>query len=147
MYFNVPHTYEEHRSPVDCWRFYGDAGEALASWGRDNSYNVELIETAKIDQNFPVGFYDTVMIFYKGQEELSEERSVQSQLVLTQITQHFSNFSGKYAQSVKDVLVSTTAAKLFGYTCQSKGYPRAANGSYYRVTSDCDLEEVYLLPE
>ena len=141
----MPHTYEEHRSPVDCWRFYGDAGEALASWGRDNKYNVQLLTTAKIDQGSPVGNYDTVMIFYKGLYEPLSRKDNDS--ILKRIKEHFSNFDEKYKESLKDVLLQATAAKMFGYTCSTKGYPRAANGSYYRVYPDCTVEEVYILPE
>src|SRR5690606_22164720 len=34
VYLNAPSNGVVHRYPVDCWRFYPDAGEALATWGK-----------------------------------------------------------------------------------------------------------------
>ena len=34
-----------HRYPVDCWRFYPDAGQALAAWGRRSGFSCVLLES------------------------------------------------------------------------------------------------------
>lgn len=44
VYVNAPSNHHFHRYPVDCWRFYPDAGLALASWARRNGMAVELVE-------------------------------------------------------------------------------------------------------
>ena len=45
IYINVPFNGYVHRYPVDCWRFYPDAGIALQNWGRVNNYPVALLES------------------------------------------------------------------------------------------------------
>lgn len=45
LYLNVPNNGCVHRYPVDCWRFYPDAGQALETWGNRNGISVQLIES------------------------------------------------------------------------------------------------------
>jgi hypothetical protein len=45
IYVCAPSTGKVHRYPVDCWRFYPDAGQALANWANRSGYKVELIES------------------------------------------------------------------------------------------------------
>lgn len=45
FYLNVPSNGLVHRFPVDCWRFYPDSGEALASWGRKCGYSTAVLES------------------------------------------------------------------------------------------------------
>ena len=45
IYVNSPSNGYVHRHPVDCWRFYPDAGQALAKWAVRNGHHVELVET------------------------------------------------------------------------------------------------------
>ncbi|MEY4537218.1 MAG: hypothetical protein RL171_1369, partial [Pseudomonadota bacterium] len=45
IYINAPSNGMFHRYPVDCWRFFPDSGEALASWARKNAFNIELLES------------------------------------------------------------------------------------------------------
>lgn len=45
FYLDVPFNGAFHRYPVDCWRFYPDAGVALANWGRRNGLNIALLES------------------------------------------------------------------------------------------------------
>lgn len=45
IYINVPFNGYIHRYPVDCWRFYPDAGLALQNWGRVNDYSVVMLES------------------------------------------------------------------------------------------------------
>jgi SAM-dependent methyltransferase len=45
LYVNAPATGPYHKHPLDCWRFYPDAGLALTSWGRRNGYPLSLAES------------------------------------------------------------------------------------------------------
>ena len=45
IYVNSPSNGYVHRHPVDCWRFYPDAGQALAKWAARNGQTVTLVET------------------------------------------------------------------------------------------------------
>jgi SAM-dependent methyltransferase len=45
LYVNAPSNGMFHRYPVDCWRFYPDAGIALSSWAMRNGIAVELAES------------------------------------------------------------------------------------------------------
>jgi hypothetical protein len=45
IYVNSPSNGYVHRHPVDCWRFYPDAGAALTRWAKRCGYELELVET------------------------------------------------------------------------------------------------------
>jgi len=46
MYINAPSNGGFHRYPVDCWRFYPDAGYAMANWcKRSGMPNVGMLES------------------------------------------------------------------------------------------------------
>jgi SAM-dependent methyltransferase len=45
LYVNVPSNAAFHRFPVDCWRFYPDAGVALVQWAARRGLSVELMES------------------------------------------------------------------------------------------------------
>lgn len=45
FYLNAPSNGFIHRWPVDCWRFYPDAGHALVAWARHNGYKPLLLES------------------------------------------------------------------------------------------------------
>jgi SAM-dependent methyltransferase len=45
LYLNAPSNGEFHRYPLDCWRFYPDAGAALVQWAARNGLQIELIES------------------------------------------------------------------------------------------------------
>lgn len=45
IYVNAPSNGYVHRHPVDCWRFYPDAGLALTKWASRNGWDLDLIET------------------------------------------------------------------------------------------------------
>lgn len=45
IYVNSPSNGYVHRHPVDCWRFYPDAGQALTNWAKRNGVKLELLET------------------------------------------------------------------------------------------------------
>lgn len=45
LYVNVPSNGEFHRYPLDCWRFYPDAGIALTRYAARRGIDVELLES------------------------------------------------------------------------------------------------------
>ena len=45
IYLNAPSNGEVHRYPLDCWRFYSDAGSALAGWAKSQDLPVVLVES------------------------------------------------------------------------------------------------------
>ena len=45
FYVNAPSNGPYHRYPVDCWRFYPDAGLALERWGQKLGWNTLLLES------------------------------------------------------------------------------------------------------
>lgn len=45
LYVNAPSNGVFHRYPVDCWRFYPDAGIALVHWAARRGMAVELVES------------------------------------------------------------------------------------------------------
>ena len=72
LYLNVPSNGSFHRYPVDCWRFYPDAGGALESWGKRSGYQPKLLESfIGACDNVPVGsggaWHDFVGIFVKDE--------------------------------------------------------------------------------
>lgn len=70
LYLNAPANGDFHRYPVDCWRFYPDAGAALARWGQRHGYPCVLLEsfTAYQDQDI---WNDQVAVFLKDQAQLA----------------------------------------------------------------------------
>jgi SAM-dependent methyltransferase len=45
FYMNAPSNGFFHRFPVDAWRFYPDAGQALIAWGKRNQLSNVLLES------------------------------------------------------------------------------------------------------
>lgn len=45
FYLNAPSDGPVHRYPLDCWRFYPDAGKALVAWARRNAIKARLLES------------------------------------------------------------------------------------------------------
>ncbi|HEY4044365.1 MAG TPA: methyltransferase domain-containing protein [Rhodopila sp.] len=45
LYLNAPANGDFHRYPLDCWRFYPDAGAALVQWAARRDIQIELIES------------------------------------------------------------------------------------------------------
>lgn len=70
LYLNAPANGDFHRYPVDCWRFYPDAGMALARWGQRSGFACVLLEsfTAYQDQDI---WNDQVAVFLKDHAQLA----------------------------------------------------------------------------
>ena len=64
IYINAPSNGLYHRYPLDHWRFYPDAGRALASWATTQLQNVRLIESFVVDHDGEI-FNDFVAVFQK----------------------------------------------------------------------------------
>lgn len=64
LYINAPSNHAFHRYPADCWRFYPDAGTALAAWARRRGMPVELVESF-VAKPAAQGWSDFVAIFRK----------------------------------------------------------------------------------
>ncbi len=71
FYLNTPSNGEFHRYPVDCWRFYPDAGQALVNWSSRSGYCPVLLESFTTGQRLDV-WNDYVAIFLKDQSRLAD---------------------------------------------------------------------------
>jgi SAM-dependent methyltransferase len=71
LYVNAPSNNDYHRYPVDCWRFYPDAGLALQTWARRNGYKTSLLESflGKADRDLWVDF---VAVFVKDENSAND---------------------------------------------------------------------------
>lgn len=65
LYLNAPSNGEVHLYPIDAWRFYPDAGLALARWSRANGQPMRLLESF-VAKPGPSGWADNISIFQKG---------------------------------------------------------------------------------
>lgn len=67
-YLNVPSNGPVHGWPVDCWRFYPDAGKALAKWATRVGFPVELLESCVTGQDGG-SFNDFIAVFVRDPAE------------------------------------------------------------------------------
>jgi hypothetical protein len=65
IYVNAPSNGVVHRYPQDNWRFYPDAGRALASWATSQGVPVAVIESFIAGRNDDI-WNDFVAVFRKG---------------------------------------------------------------------------------
>ncbi|MFZ4408657.1 MAG: methyltransferase domain-containing protein [Paracraurococcus sp.] len=65
LYLNAPSNYAVHRYPLDCWRFYPDAGLALCAWAGRRGVAVELAESL-VGAQGGEGWCDFVAVFRKA---------------------------------------------------------------------------------
>ncbi|MGE0497861.1 MAG: methyltransferase domain-containing protein [Ramlibacter sp.] len=85
FYLNAPSNGEFHRYPVDCWRFYPDAGTALVNWARRSGYKPVLLESFTTPQRLDI-WNDFVSVYLKDESCLGAH----PQRMLDRLT-HFSN--------------------------------------------------------
>lgn len=65
VYINAPSNGPVHRYPVDCWRFYPDAAEALASWVTQiGDFIIDVVENFRMSPSRD-GWIDQVCVFGK----------------------------------------------------------------------------------
>ena len=65
IYLSVPSNGVYHSYPIDAWRFYPDAGKALAALARDNGYEITLLESFTAPRQSDM-WNDFVAIFFMG---------------------------------------------------------------------------------
>ena len=65
LYLSLPSNGYFHQYPNDYWRFYPDAGIALAKWGQRNDFDVTLLESFVGRRKGDI-WNDFVAIFEKG---------------------------------------------------------------------------------
>lgn len=70
LYLNVPANGEFHRYPVDCWRFYPDAGPALVRWGQRSGFRPALLESFTGVQQADI-WSDQVCVFVKDEAQVA----------------------------------------------------------------------------
>jgi SAM-dependent methyltransferase len=68
FYLNVPSNGMVHRYPVDCWRFYPDAGQALVRWAEREGYSPKLLEHYTADREDGM-WNDYIAVFVKDAAE------------------------------------------------------------------------------
>jgi SAM-dependent methyltransferase len=79
IYLNAPSNGSYHCHPVDNWRFYPDAGVALAVWARRLAYDPVLIESF-IAPRIADQWNDCVMVFRRGQAPDPGQRRIVDEL-------------------------------------------------------------------
>jgi SAM-dependent methyltransferase len=65
FYLNAPSTGPYHAYPVDCWRFYMDAGQSLVKWGIKNGYTSNELLEKFVDERMSDVWEDYVCVFKK----------------------------------------------------------------------------------
>lgn len=71
LYINVPSNGMYHRHPVDCWRFYPDAGKALERWAHRNNQPCAMLESFTGPQSGGI-FNDFVAVFVKDENAVQD---------------------------------------------------------------------------
>ncbi len=74
VYMDAPSNNDFHRYPLDCWRFYPDAGIALAKWAAARGVPIELVESF-VAKPGEAGWADFVAVFHKPSTEQPLQRS------------------------------------------------------------------------
>ncbi|MDZ5740234.1 methyltransferase domain-containing protein [Pseudomonas asiatica] len=69
LFINVPSNGAFHRYPVDCWRFYPDAGSALVTWAKRQGMNPALLESFVAAQDADI-WNDFLAVFVKDQHHV-----------------------------------------------------------------------------
>ena len=71
FYLNAPTNGDYHRYPVDCWRFYPDAGVALVRWAKRNGFKPALLESFVAYQEHDI-WNDFVAVFIQAESCATE---------------------------------------------------------------------------
>ncbi|PVY24801.1 methyltransferase family protein [Paraburkholderia silvatlantica] len=69
FYLNAPSNGMFHRYPVDCWRFYPEAGKAMVTWARRQGLNPVQLESYVSVQHNGV-WSDFIGVFLKDESHL-----------------------------------------------------------------------------
>jgi SAM-dependent methyltransferase len=97
FYLNAPSNGYFHRYPVDCWRFYPDAGHALVSWGKRNGMvDLMLLESFIGERSQHDVWHDFVAVFLKDGRYASKYPK--------RIFRQLESFSNGYSSDANGVL-------------------------------------------
>ncbi|HGY9618775.1 TPA: methyltransferase domain-containing protein [Pseudomonas putida] len=69
LFINVPSNGAFHRYPVDCWRFYPDAGSALVTWAKRQGMSPVLLESFVTAQDADI-WNDFLAVFVKDEQHV-----------------------------------------------------------------------------
>jgi SAM-dependent methyltransferase len=72
LYLNAPSNGPYHPHSTDNWRFYPDAGKALAAWAQRNAVQLQFVESFILNQMDQVGWNDFIAVFRKGPPQRTE---------------------------------------------------------------------------
>jgi SAM-dependent methyltransferase len=114
FYMNAPSNGYFHRFPVDAWRFYPDAGQALISWGKRNNLNNTLLESYTTYQREAV-WSDFCAIFLKDEAYASAYPMrvlTSGKIRFYNGTMHGSNNYFNYSRMPEDLLKIDTIKKI-----------------------------------
>ena len=75
FYLNVPSNGPYHTYPLDCYRFYPDAGNGIVEWGVRSGYKNLIVLESFIGNKKLDNWNDFVCIFLKDKNYLSEYNS------------------------------------------------------------------------
>lgn len=70
-FINVPTNGPVHGYPVDCWRFYPDAGRALERWANRQGHDVVLLESYITPQDGGT-FNDFIAVYLRDAGEITD---------------------------------------------------------------------------
>jgi SAM-dependent methyltransferase len=71
FYLNVPSNGAFHRHPVDCWRFYPDAAEALANYSKHQGLDSVFLESWFSKQSPDSEWNDYVSVFVQDKQHVN----------------------------------------------------------------------------
>ncbi|HIN66068.1 MAG TPA: methyltransferase domain-containing protein [Candidatus Obscuribacterales bacterium] len=136
IYVNAPSNGTVHRYPMDCWRFYPDAGLALVEHANSQGLEIDLVESFIGNRHSDV-WNDFVAIFRKGpsaaplntafvyyrypslnartwqsREVYNESDSTEDMKLLEQLRDRCESLSGSSAEGVGTVQLSEARAAL-----------------------------------
>ena len=140
FYLNVPSNGDVHRFPLDCWRFYPDAGSALATWARLNGYPVCRVESYTSNRKDSV-WNDYVAVFLKDERYLDRYPN--------RITDGYSDYLNgsngrRRATYTQDQRSPVWAARRIFYFLKTPG---AVNRSFQIIGDILTGKRTRLLPE
>lgn len=107
LYLNVPSNGSIHRYPVDCWRFYPDAGRALEAWAARNGKPAHLLEsfvgTRSTDPYESGGaWHDFVAVFVNDARYAPEHRA----RMLDALPEHFNGYDSRTGAETRPAFLS-----------------------------------------
>ena len=122
LYLNMPSNGYIHRYPVDCWRFYPDAGSALVAWAQRSGYNPVLFESfiankgGDLESDPARAWNDFVAVFGKDAEyqPRHHQRILGVYPDYTNATCDIHSIDQKYSSATEDLDMITARGALLG---------------------------------